>query len=760
MKPLRSLLPALLALFALAGLAGCRHHTSGAALIPAVEKALYTSDRYTLESPLRVFFDNEAWAPAVGYLGESFAPALEVTASDRASATLRLLCRPELSAPDAYHLSVSRSGITVEAATYGGVAAAVATLRQLADAHTLPYCRIEDHAKFAWRGFMLDVSRHFFSPGEVKRLIDYAARYKFNKFHWHLTDDQGWRIAIDAYPELTARGAWRDPATHNHDIECLRRAVETSDSTYLLPASKLRTEEGRTRYGGFYTKAEIRDIVTYAAVRGIDVIPELDMPGHSQRAIDAYPSLACFGKASWGETFSAPLCLGRDATLDFCRNVYREVFELFPYEYVHIGGDEVEKTDWKKCPACQARIREEGLADEKELQSWFIREMTDFFARNGRKLIGWDEIEEGGLEDGQTVMWWRGWTQASFRNAIARGNDVIISCGEYLYLDNSQSRNSLAKVYGFDPEALFEGPVPSTVKGLQCHLWCEQVPSYEKACYRLFPRMLAVSEVAWGKRHDDFADFEQRVRTHLQSRFDADGTNYRMPDPGGFCDRNIFLGDSTRVVLTLPVPDAEIRYTLDGSVPDRSSARYDGGILLTGDTRLRLRSYTPAGCPGEVMQADYLRSDYLPAVETTAALADGLRATWYDYTGEACGEIETAAPKGDFTVPTIAIPDGVSGNIGLVFNGYIEVPADGIYTFSLHSDDGSLLRIDGETVIDNDGPHSRIERSGQVALRKGLHRLEARYFDHNGGILEFGAIDASDARTPLPDGIRFRTENR
>ncbi len=731
----------------------CAQRVDQPMLIPAVDEVEYGRKNFSLPETAGIYTDSEL-ALAGEYLKEAFADRVHFQKVTSKEATVRVLMDSTVEGIDAYQLSVTHAKIEIRCSSYGGAVAAIATLRQLAATGNVPCCHIEDSARFAWRGFMLDVSRHFFTKEEIMQLLDYMALYKFNKFHWHLTDDQGWRVELAAYPKLTAQGAWRKP--NNHDEECMRLADQLDDPTYLLPKDRHTTIQREQFYGGYYTKTDIKEVIAYAAARGIDVIPEVDMPGHSQRAIAVYPTLSCFDKASWERDFSAPLCLGKDQTIEFCKNVYREIFELFPYKYIHIGGDEVEKDNWERCPLCQSRIRNLKLKDEKALQSWFIKEMSDFFEAHGKKLIGWDEIEEGGLQNNQTVMWWRSWSDRGFRNAIAAGNETIISNCEYFYLSQAESRNSLRKVYEFDIDGLFEGKIPPSVKGIQAHLWTETIPTFEKCCFRLFPRLLAVSEQAWRKPSERFEEFERRAFSHLEHVFDTDSLNYRIPDMNGGYDRNVFVG-KTVVKLTTPLPKVEIYYTTDGTIPTRNSTRYVDGIVITEDTTLKLRCYTPTGHAGEIVTLSYVAADYLPAVEAKS-LHDGLRVDWYDFRGETCAKIDTAAFLGQYVVPTVAIPQEVSGNIGLVFDGYIEVPEDGIYSFFLESDDGSVLDIDGVRVVDNDGAHSRLERSGQVALAKGLHRLSARYFDYNGGMLKFGTIDSVGRRIPLPASWRLLHE--
>lgn len=715
------------------------------AIIPAPESVKMSYGECDIPETLTVGCPDSSYLMVQKFAAAMF-PGKMIDAKVSGEGFMSIVIDKELD-EGAYRLRVRRRGIILETAGYSGSISALATLGQIASGNTIPCCNIEDSPRFGWRGFMLDVSRHFFSKEEVMELLEIMASYKFNRFHWHLTDDQGWRIEIKKYPELTEKGAWRDPITHNHDIRCAQIAETTEDPSYELDRSKMTERDGKKVYGGYYTQDDIREVVAYANSLGIDVIPELDMPGHSLKAIESYPELSCGGSARWGKDFSVPLCLGNDDMIRFAKNVYDEVFRLFPFSYVHIGADEVEQTHWKKCPKCQSRMEAEGLKNTADLQAWFVNEMQEFFKANGKKLIGWDEIISGGAPEGATVMWWRGWRPDTRTEAVEKGHDVIVSSSEYLYISGSQDRNSLMKIYDWDPVADGLNGYEENVLGIQAHLWTEMVPSYSNACNKIFPRLFAVSELAWsnpaGKERDDF---RRRVNIHLK-RLGSYGINYRIPDISGFCDVNVFI-DSLKVEIDKPFEDITVRYTTDGSIPRSSSPVYEGPLTVSKETTLSFRSYTSDGMPGDIYRAEYKQTSYMEPCENidVKTLQPGLKADWYEFRGEMCDSITTVQFNDSYITEGIYIPEEVKGNIGLVFTGYINIPDDGIYSFYTYSDDGSYIKIDGEMIVDSDGPHSRIERSGQAALKKGLHAIEARYFDHSGGILEAGQI--------MPDGRR------
>ncbi len=446
--------------------------------------------------------------------------------------------------PEGYRLSISPDGITVRAAEAAGLFYGMQTLRQLlpvsAEAGppvrptfrtTVPALEIRDAPRFAYRGMHLDVGRHFFPTAFIKRYIDLLALYKFNTFHWHLTEDQGWRIEIKQYPKLTSVGAYR---------------AETMIGAFR---DQPRQYDGQ-RYGGFYTQDEVREVVAYARDRHITIIPEIEMPGHSKAALSAYPELACtpgpFEAATLWGIFEDIYC-PKEETFTFLENVLTEVMALFPSEYIHIGGDEAPKKRWKESEVAQEVIRREGLADEHALQSYFIRRIEAFLNRNGRKLIGWDEIIEGGLSPTATVMYWRSWATEGQPNpakvAVQQGNPVIMTPNNTLYFDHYQAapETEPLAIGGLTPlEEVYEyEPIPSDfteaearrVLGAQGNVWTEYMETPEKVEYMVFPRLLALSEVVWSPRTArDWDSFQLRLSREL-SRLDALGVNYRVPQP-------------------------------------------------------------------------------------------------------------------------------------------------------------------------------------------------------------------------------------
>ena len=733
------------------------------AILPTPVSLTEQSGSFVLKDGMKIGVSDQSLFPAAGYLQEILrnviSSSVEVT-TDKSQVDMYFQLKDTVGKPSSYKLESTPEYIRVEATDYSGIISAITTIRQLLPAtievqgekqnYSIPVVQIEDAPRFEWRGFMLDASRHFWNKKEVKHVLDLMSLYKLNKFHWHLSDDQGWRIEIEKYPLLTEKGAWRKFNTQ--DRTCMARAKEEDNTDFLIPEDKIRIVEGDTLYGGYYTHDDIKEIVAYATQRGIDVIPEIDMPGHFLAAISQYPELACDGLIGWGEIFSSPICPGKDATLEFCRNVFKEVFELFPYEYVHMGGDEVEKANWKKCPLCQKRIRTEKLGSVEELQAWFVRDMEKFFLANGKRLIGWDEVVADGLSSDAAITWWRSWAKDALPTATAQKQKVIACPNEYFYFDYAQDQNSVKKILAYDPCA-DERLSPEQKKyiwGVQANLWAEWIPTMKRIEYLIVPRMIALSEIAWAEptAKPGLEEFYRQFVPQFK-RMDVMRVNYRVPDLQGFYKVNAFI-DETTVELTCPLPGTEIRYTTDGSMPTKESALYNGALEVGKTTDFAFRTFRPDGSPSDAVRTKYVKAPYAEAVTAPAALQPGLKAVWHDFRGNLCADIDAAPVKGEYVVESVSIPEEVKGNIGLVLTGYLEVPADGIYTFALLSDDGSTLMLDGELLGDNDGAHSPVEIIVQKALKAGLHPIEVRYFDCNGGVLQMELVNEKGEKEVLP----------
>jgi hexosaminidase len=553
---------------------------------------------------------------------------------------------------EGYELNVTPKQVRVTAGSGAGLFHAVQTLFQLLPSEisrhnppmsykewNLPAIKIKDYPRYPYRGMHLDVSRHFFPKEFVKRYIDLISMYKMNTFHWHLTDDNGWRIEIKKYPKLMQIAAWH---TDHEDLPWNERPAQQ-------PGEK-------ATYGGYYSQDEIREIVQYAADRYVTVIPEIEMPAHSVEVLAAYPQFSCTGGP-----FTVPtgsywpnidiLCAGNDSVFTFMEDVLTEVMALFPSKYIHIGGDEADKSNWKKCPKCQARIKSEGLKDEKELQSYFIKRIEKFIVSNKHKMIGWDEILEGGLAPEATVMSWRG-VEGGIA-AARQGHDAIMTPGAYCYFDHYQADpafepkaigglTTLKKVYSFEPTPAELNPTEAKhILGAQGNLWTEFIQTPAHAEYMAVPRMIALAEVTWSpKSHRNWKDFRNRM-SEQYIRLSKMKVNYCK---GSFkvsvnteVDKK---SNAVRVILDSEQPEVPIRYTTDGNDLKSSSPLYTGPFEIKGNgvikaglflddklvekaTEMPLIFHYATGKPVKY-HSDF--SERYPAAGVTA-LTDGLRGT-------------------------------------------------------------------------------------------------------------------------------------
>lgn len=460
-----------------------------------------------------------------GYLQTFYGLSLAITDSEAAN-YIGLNTRKFVKAPDNgehYILEGTSKMYAIEGDSYEGTFRGVQSLIQLLPVKKfnslhLPLVSISDQPRLRYRGLMLDVARHFFDVEFVKKYIDFIALHKMNTFHWHLTDDQGWRIQIIKYPELTEKGAYRNGTI-----------------TGRYPG----TGNDNKRYGGFYTQDQIKEVVEYAAKRHITVIPEIEMPGHAKAALASFSYLGCTGgpyevKQTWGVEEDV-FCAGNDSVFTFLQNVLDEVITLFPSQYIHIGGDECPKDKWKTCLKCQKKIKDNNLKDEHELQSYFIQRIEKYVNSKGKKIIGWDEILEGGLAPNATVMSWRG--EAGGIEAAKQDHDVIMTPGTHVYLDHSQSKKedsvtiggylSVQKVYSYEPiPHVLNEKQKKRILGAQGNIWTEYMKSPRKVEYMIFPRLSALSEVLWSPAYSrSWNEFEKRLAVQFK-RYDLWGVNY------------------------------------------------------------------------------------------------------------------------------------------------------------------------------------------------------------------------------------------
>lgn len=569
-------------------------------IIPKPNLIKVQDGSYTLDG-ISLFFEDKEVSKDLTEIVEiklGTPTGMTVTESSEKDASIRFI-KESWRTQDSYSLKINEDGISIASGTYGGYFYGIQTLLQVLPKEIksrtavggvkweLPCLYIEDLPRFNWRGMMLDVSRHWFTKEEVMAYIDEIAEYKFNIFHWHLTDDQGWRIQIDSYPKLTSIGS--------------KRAERVGQWWKREP----QQEGEEATYGGFYTKDDVREVLEYARKRNVTIMPEIDIPGHSLATLVAYPELACLnapktvnvGNKYYGIDENS-LCAGNEATFKLLSAVFREVAELFPFEYIHIGGDECFKGFWKKCPKCQKRMADEHLKNTKELQSYFIKRVSKILSGYGKKIVGWDEILEGGLAEGATVMSWRG--TAGGITAAKAGHKVIMTPTTNCYLDlyqgeksvepNTYSMLRLSSCYAFEP--IPDGIDENLILGGQGNLWCESVPTFRHAEYMAWPRGWALSEVFWSKKNSkNWMDFVRRTEEHFQRAEIAD-INHADRSMYNVIMNSYMDNENVRIELSSEIEDVTLHYTFDNTNPDLHTPKYTRTLSIPKDaTWLRVQSY-------------------------------------------------------------------------------------------------------------------------------------------------------------------------
>ncbi|WP_233138196.1 family 20 glycosylhydrolase [Mucilaginibacter sp. MD40] len=640
---------------------------------------------------------------------------------------------------EGYRLTITPNQVTV-AGKGAGLFYGVQTLIQLMPLEhggtaKLPAVVIEDYPRFGYRGMMLDVCRHFFTVEFVKRYIDLMAAYKLNRFHWHLTDDQGWRIEIKKYPRLTSVGSFRKESVIGNYKD--RQPLQYDG----VPVS------------GYYTQEQIRDVVKYAQDRYITIVPEIEMPGHALAALAAYPELSCNPdqkyevSGKWG-VFNNIFCPS-EKTFGFLQDVLTEVMELFPGKYIHIGGDEAPKEVWKQSKFCQDLIRRLNLKNEHGLQSYFVQRMEKFVNSKGRSIIGWDEILEGGLAPNATVMSWRG--EEGGIEAAKQNHDVIMTpSSQGLYFDHTQGKLNqepvgiggnapIQKTYAYNPTPASLTPDQQKyIKGVQANLWTEYITTENKVEYMILPRMLALSEVAWSPlANKNFKDFyETRLPDHL-AWFDKNGYNFRVPPAIGAAD-TVMIAPVMTVNLKSPVTGAKIYYTIDGYTPRETELLYTKPMTyqvpLNEFRDLKTIVVTPAGRRSVITAAKVFNKRPLPPIAYNGN-AQGLKyqvseGTYINTTQiNPAAVIDTGVAK-SFSTALSAFKKEFD-KYGVVFSGYIKIDVDGNYGFSTASSNGSVLLIDEIPIVDNDGRTGLIEQQGVIPLQRGYHKITIKYVDAN-----------------------------
>ena len=594
----------LLILSAALALASCGKKAETIALIPQPVSMTTGTETFKLPSNITIAYDSPTLLEAANFIGQTLKEKTGsefTTTNNTEDANITLEQWTNAPKPEAYKLEIDDDQIEIKAADHSGAIYALQTIMQLLpeevygakhQTYLLPEVEITDYPRFKWRGMHLDCSRHFFTADEIKTYIDYLAMHKLNIFHWHFTDDQGWRMESKKYPLLTEKSAWR---------------VDRSDKDWndREPLNSEKSE--KATYGGFYTQEQIKDVVAYAKERGITVIPEVEMPGHSSEVFAAYPELSCLGELQdvtpgghYPKDMATAFCAGNEEAFTFLENILIETAELFPNApYIHIGGDEVDKKFWDNCPKCKARKKKEGLKDSHELQSYFIKRIEKFVNEKiGKPIIGWDEILEGGLAPNATVMSWQG-VRGGITAAKA-GHDVVMTPNSHLYFDYYQNNPeeeptaiggylTTKMVYSYEPiDASFSAEEAKHILGAQANLWTEFIPTFSHVEYMALPRMSALAEVVWSpKEARNWDEFSKRLATH-NNRLGAMGANYHKG-----CTQIDFETTYNKeekkfyVTLISEMYGMTIRYTTDGTEPTLESEVYTTPISIETTTTIK-----------------------------------------------------------------------------------------------------------------------------------------------------------------------------
>ena len=686
------------------------------------------------------------------YLAESYNLHLKLRVFNRTpfKTTIRLVAKND-TVDGAYSLSITPRLITVTGAS-AGVFYGVQSLLQLlpgagASSLPIPACNIYDEPRFKWRGLSLDVCRHFYTVAQVKKYIDVMAHYKLNIFHWHLTDDEGWRIRIDKYPLLTQVG---------------------SRVSYYAKLGKFRKLDNLIDGGneGFYTKEDIREVIRYAKERFVTILPEIEMPGHSEAAIFAYPQLGC--QDSTGAQHRVQMLDPSEYNFTFYENVLTEVMALFPNPYIHIGGDEAEMANWLKSPTAVALMKREGLKNEREVQSYFIKRIEKFLISKNKRLIGWDEILQGGLAESATVMSWQG--EAGGIAAARMHHQVVMTPLPYMYFDAPQARESLEPI-GWNPpvpwqmvynyEPMSNQLTPDEAKyviGVQGNIWAEKIPNFKHLLYLVYPRALAVAEIGWSpKAERDIDRFAVKMKAQY-SLFKLWGLNARIPNIDSLGDVTT-NNDKYTFTLNYPLKGAKLRYAVNAIMPDSNSVartfpvRIDTALKDT----LRINAFTSWKLDNHIRQTALIRHVTIAPAADSSKISPGLTYAVYK-TAKYYNKLDSVSPAGSglisFPQRFVLAPEGIYTWVKL--NGLLKIDHEGDYILTSGFENSPQLSLGGAMLISMDRDSYVEPQKALLHLKKGYYDLKGIYLagDFNNG-QNLIQLQTSDGRVLDPATYLF-----
>ncbi|WP_026728311.1 family 20 glycosylhydrolase [Flavobacterium denitrificans] len=713
-------------------------------IIPAPNFFKLTGDTIRINGKVHINFKNKNYSEKELRSAKILESALNISASSKKSnIKIEFDSSKNLSSKEGYKIEITSNKIRIEGQEEGLFYAVQSLLQLLPNKPSgteikIPCLIIEDQPRYSYRGLHLDVCRHFFSIDVIKDFITQMSSYKLNNFHWHLTDDQGWRIEIKKYPKLTKIGSKRNQTLVGNKFE---------RTPFFFDGNP---------HGGFYTQEEIKEVVKFAEDNYVNVIPEIEMPGHASAAVTAYPNLACFPDRnykvveSWG-VFEDVFCAGKDETFTFLEDVLTEVMALFPSKNIHIGGDECPKTRWKACPNCQKRIKDLSLKDEHELQSYFIKRIEKFLNANGRQIFGWDEILEGGLAPNAAVMSWRG--ESGGIHAAKLKHPVVMTPESTVYFDYNQGYSpnepltvgrlsTLEKVYHYNPTPVdsLSAEEQKYIIGVQANLWSEYLTNPAKLNYMLYPRLFALAEISWTEpKNKNYNHFVQHQLPYHLEKLELQNRLYKVPTPFG-ADETASIASKYILDLKPTIKNGKIFYTIDGYNPDETANMYQNPVTINvpkGEYRIiKTIQISENGKRSSINKIIIQNPDLKPtlAIQPTK---NGLKYEYFTGNFSQVQDLELSKPVSsgilEGKISAEKWKTKLERYIGLKFSGYIFIPETGNYTFSTLSDDGSKLFIDDELIVDNDNIHWANEAYGAVKLEKGFHKINISYFDLTGG---------------------------
>lgn len=726
---------------------GNAQNSSGnTSIIPAPNVYKVSGDSIRLNGQIKISFENNKYSPRELKTAQIFESAINKNTSSKKSniQVLFVTKNPSSSTKkEAYKITITSKKITVTGSEEGLFYAVQSLLQLLPNKIKnqeikLPCVTLEDEPRYSYRGLHLDVCRHFFSVDVIKDFIAQMSYYKLNNFHWHLTDDQGWRIEIKKYPKLTEIGSKRAQTLVGNKFE---------RSPYFFDGNP---------YGGFYTQEQIKEVVKFAEDHYVNIIPEIEMPGHATAAVTAYPNLSCFPDRnykvveSWG-VFEDIFCAGKEETFTFLEDVLTEVMALFPSKYIHIGGDECPKARWKECPNCQKRIKDLGLKNEHELQSYVTTRIEKFLNANGRQILGWDEMLEGGLAPNAAVMSWRG--ESGGISAAKQKHFVIMNPEQVLYLDYNQGYSpqepltigrltTVEKIYNYNPTPVDSLTVDEQkyIMGAQSNLWSEYLTSPAKLNYMLYPRLFALAEITWTEpQNKNYNHFILHQIPHHLEKLESQKRLYKVPTPFG-SEETALIASKYTLDLKPTINNGKIFYTIDGYNPDETAELYSKPVIVNipkGEFRIiKVIQISESGRRSSINKIIVRNPDSKPALAVEPK-KNGLKYEYFTGNFQQVQDLEFSKPVNsgilEGKISSEKWKTKIERYIGLKFDGYIFIPETGNYTISTLSDDGSKLFIDNELIVNNDGIHWLNEAYGAVKLEKGFHKFNISYFDQVGG---------------------------